>query len=181
MHFVVLSLFGGVYFDVDMMWLDDLYPLASKYEFSYKWSFVDNFNTAIIAFRKNSALAVQVSRRMIELNDYHPMTFGKVLKDIPNAKFYRLSPSVFDPLWLVSDGKESRPTQWKMLTLSDAFKSSSPDIIHQYDGALAYHWHNQWQSEIQAGSYIGRYEAMFDGFLNCTRENNFRELYLNCQ
>ena len=50
---VVLYLFGGVYFDLDVMFLRNLAPLLN-YEFAYRWSYSQNANSALCHFHKGS-------------------------------------------------------------------------------------------------------------------------------
>ena len=50
---VVLYLYGGVYFDLDMMFMRDITPLLD-YQFTYRWSLSIEANTALIHFHKES-------------------------------------------------------------------------------------------------------------------------------
>lgn len=46
-RFFVLDLFGGIYFDGDIIFLKDMRPLAD-FNFAYRWSSIQAYNTAVL-------------------------------------------------------------------------------------------------------------------------------------
>nr|CAG8499369.1 10420_t:CDS:1 [Entrophospora candida] len=117
-RFALLYKYGGIYVDADVLLLRDMRPFYySNFEFSYHWSYKDEYNTAILRLWKNSDTAALVIKgAMINDLDFHPyriknyLSGGKAddsmaLKEA-NKKLYMLPVGLFDPLFLKHDLKQ---------------------------------------------------------------------------
>ncbi|RIA81978.1 hypothetical protein C1645_789226, partial [Glomus cerebriforme] len=116
-RFVVLQRYGGIYVDADVLLLRDLRPFyQTDFEFSYQWSFKEDYNTAVLRLRANSTssrLAIQgaMKNRM----RFHPFSIKRYFtnvenptKDDVNPYIYMLPVPLFDPLWLKRDKKQPK-------------------------------------------------------------------------
>nr|VWO94201.1 TcdA [Ganoderma boninense] len=164
-RFVLCHRYGGVYLDVDMLFLRDWEELWGwSGSFSYRWSHEDRYNTAVLRLRKGSALGTFLLRTALFNNmDFHPTTVSKYLREAHLEKLlYRVPDALFDPAWLNTDNK--KPYPWKTIyfqrdrpaqpffTDFDQFfntppESATPSVIGFdgfFRGAFLYHYHNEW-------------------------------------
>ena len=115
-RFVLCHRYGGVYLDVDMLFLRDWEELWGwSGSFSYRWSHEVRYNTAVLRLRKGSALGTFLLRTALFNNmDFHPTTVSGYLKDARLEKLlYRVPDALFDPAWLNTDNK--KPYPWKTI------------------------------------------------------------------
>ena len=115
-RFVLCHRYGGVYLDVDMLFLRDWEELWGwGGSFSYRWSHEDRYNTAVLRLRKGSALGTFLLRTALFNNlDFHPTTVSRYLKEARLDKLlYRVPDALFDPGWLNTDSK--KPYPWKTI------------------------------------------------------------------
>lgn len=115
-RFVLCHRYGGVYLDVDMLFLRDWEELWGwGGSFSYRWSHEDRYNTAVLRLRKGSALGTFLLRTALFNNlDFHPTTVSRYLKEARLDKLlYRVPDALFDPGWLNTDNK--KPYPWKTI------------------------------------------------------------------
>ena len=61
---IALYKFGGVYFDLDIMFLKDFSSLLRGHEFVYAWEYQPYANSAVIYLRKNSFLTIYLMKKM---------------------------------------------------------------------------------------------------------------------
>ncbi|RIA91352.1 hypothetical protein C1645_767628 [Glomus cerebriforme] len=120
-RFVVLNRYGGMYMDGDVLFLRDMRPLYhSGIDFSYKWSFKTEYNTAVLRLHANGTTSRKIiSQAMKEKMNFHPFQIKKYLladtnlsldspttKSIYNSALYMYSVPLFDPLWLKNDRRQ---------------------------------------------------------------------------
>ncbi|KAI1793848.1 hypothetical protein LXA43DRAFT_971513 [Ganoderma leucocontextum] len=165
-RFVLCHRYGGVYLDVDMLFLRDWEELWGwNGSFSYRWSHEDRYNTAVLRLRKGSALGTFLLRTALFNNmDFHPTTVSRYLKDAHMEKLlYRIPDALFDPAWLNTDNRKLYP--WKKVyfqrdrpaqpffTDFDQFFNTPPEMGATpaaigfdgfFRGAFLYHYHNEW-------------------------------------
>ncbi|TBU45217.1 hypothetical protein BD309DRAFT_956637 [Dichomitus squalens] len=165
-RFVLCHRFGGVYLDVDMLFLRDWEELWGwSGSFSYRWSHEDRYNTAVLRLRKGSALGTFLLRTALHNGmDFHPTTVSRYLKEAHMEKLlYRVPDALFDPAWLNTDNQTPYP--WKKVYLQrdrpaqpfftdfDQFFNTPPEMgatpaVIGFDGffrgAFLYHYHNEW-------------------------------------
>nr|CAG8435254.1 9018_t:CDS:1 [Entrophospora candida] len=204
-RFVVLYKYGGMYVDADVLLLRDMRPFYhSNFEFSYRWSYLDDYNTAVLRLWKNSATAIAVIKGAMKNHlDFHPFRAKKYLlnddtttKEL-NEKLYMLPVGLFDPLWLRNDGRQNSSLSPNLNRLDQAFEADfvedefpgvnltekvSPLSLRKMEnffrGSYAYHWHNHWSTVIEPSSWIGVIQTACDQFIEGKRRNLYNEVIL---
>lgn len=175
-RFVVLYKYGGIYIDMDVMFLRDMNTLLRNKlfqgEFCYHWASHRFGNSAILRLRQHSETAHKLLTRCSEANSCHP---EKVLrfKDNTDLDLLVLPCPFFDPLWLHHDRRDNykgAPFQGFMnfFRKFDGKFRRKPTIRSYRDffpGAFTYHWHNYWKAHEYKDSYFGRFNREFDNIL----------------
>lgn len=105
-RFVVLHLYGGAYFDMDVVMLRDMRPLTigDGHSFAERWgghSSPGDYNTAIMSLTANSSLSSYLLRGGVRMGlNFHPRVIGVMaVKDHRNREFHMLETAAFDPIW----------------------------------------------------------------------------------
>ncbi|PBP27765.1 glycosyltransferase family 32 protein, partial [Diplocarpon rosae] len=105
-RFVVLHLYGGVYFDMDVIMLRDMRPLliGDEHSFAERWGghpSPGDYNTAIMSLSANSSLSSYLLRGGVRMGlNFHPRVIGVMaVKDQRNREFHMLETAAFDPIW----------------------------------------------------------------------------------
>ncbi|GBB91893.1 hypothetical protein RclHR1_19300003 [Rhizophagus clarus] len=203
-RFVILQRYGGIYVDADVLLLRDLSPFYhTNFEFSYQWSFKEDYNTAVLRLRQNST----TTRMIIEgaMNNrmrFHPFSIKHYLnnlenptKDDVNPYLYMLPVPLFDPLWLKRDKRQRNSTLTPNINVwydvfnpglsPNEFVNVDPEdatpLLRKVDGffpgAFTYHWHNNWRTEIFPTSWMGILQSAYDEFLSGQQPNIYNEYY----
>lgn len=209
-RFLVLYRYGGIYFDADVLMLRGLEPFGSMdfiYEWSFLHN---RPNTAVTGLQKGSHLALDVIERALNrsigtkdgrLNfdvqaftqHFHPHNvFKGVAADLLQS-LRTLPCAVFDPLWVTADsllvGKypSNNITQLHNLrTFKEAFQHPAPylqlpqDITDIFQGAFAYHWHNNWHAPLVGTSVMGQLATAYTAFLQGQRPNAAGLMFKPC-
>lgn len=151
----VLNKFGGIWFDLDILFLRDLGGLISKGEFVYAWEKQNFANNAVIYLKKGSSVNEYLASKVVKKHSTQPWClFAYSDKKLADITVY---PSdLFDPLWL-GDQEFYGIHNW------DEFFTASPvgNSATLFPGAVAYHWHNRWKSEVEENSYFDRIEKEY--------------------
>lgn len=105
-RFVVLHLYGGAYFDMDVVMLRDMRPLVIGNEqgFAERWgahSTPGDYNTAVMSLKANSSLSSYLLRGGVRMGlNFHPRIIGVMaVKDGRNHEFHMLETAAFDAIW----------------------------------------------------------------------------------
>lgn len=105
-RFIVLHLYGGAYFDMDIMLLRDLRPLLlpPDHSFAERWavhSHPGDYNTAVMSLNANSSISSYLVRGGIRMGlNFHPRIIGRMAwKDGRNEEFTMFETGLFDPIW----------------------------------------------------------------------------------
>ena len=105
-RFVVLHMYGGAYFDMDVVMLRDMRPLliGDEHSFAERWgghSSPGDYNTAIMSLTANSSLSSYLVRGGVRMGlNFHPRVIGVMaVKDRRNKEFQMLETAAFDPIW----------------------------------------------------------------------------------
>jgi hypothetical protein len=105
-RFVVLHLYGGAYFDMDVVMLRDMRPLliGRNHTFAERWAAhprPGEYNTAIMSLTANSSLSSYLLRGGVRMGlNFHPRVVGRMaVKDKRNKELQMLETAVFDPIW----------------------------------------------------------------------------------
>jgi hypothetical protein len=105
-RFVVLHIYGGAYFDMDIVMLRDMRPLliGEEHGFAERWgghSSPGDYNTAVMSLTANSSLSSYLLRGGVRMGlNFHPRVIGVMaVKDRRNHEFHMLETAAFDPIW----------------------------------------------------------------------------------
>ncbi|KII93859.1 hypothetical protein PLICRDRAFT_171565 [Plicaturopsis crispa FD-325 SS-3] len=187
-RFVLCHRFGGIYLDADTIFLRDWEELWGwKGAFAYRWSRLENYNTAVLRMNKGSALGTFLFRTALKNGlDFHPMSVSRYTKDAHiEGLLLRLPDALFDSAWLNTEYfQRDRPPQPYFYEFSDFFdtpvqNSAAPQALGFdgfFKGAYSYHFHNFWWKPFDPsrnwpdlgprflnGERIGRAAAGVDG------------------
>lgn len=155
-RFVVLDILPGIYTDGDVIYLKDM-SLLWFYNFAYRWSFTNDYNTAIMGLNKdmNNSIKSLYSYIINECNSiekcislFHPISITDILNKLnKKTALVKMNSLLFDPSWLCNDGliKKFYPTQVckflefneKVLVNVTHFEPS----VYFYNGPFTYHMH----------------------------------------
>ena len=150
---LVLHNHGGVHVDMDVVLLRGLGPLLDQ-EFIYQWDdFDDEYNGAIMHVHRGSAFARELIAGVLDIpagtSNWGRANFRRAFdRGVTTTVF----PSpFFDTDWQAEPQFEKR------------FKpfAKTPNI-DLYEGAFAWHWHNQWDEPIETGSKFQLFEARIE-------------------
>jgi Glycosyltransferase sugar-binding region containing DXD motif len=147
---LVLHNYGGVYADMDTVLLRSLGVFLDQ-EFVYQWDkYDDMYAPALMRLRQRSEFAQELVRGVLEL-PAGKYNWGRenVKRAIHRGRAITVFPSPFFN------------TEWQADPEFKPFRST-PASANMYDGAFAWHWHNQWDAEIEDGSKFQRLEALMD-------------------
>ena len=167
-RFLILYKYGGLYFDLDIMFLRDMRQLFEN-EFCYAWEQQCFANSAILFLNKQSLLATEILKKCRLKHRFVPWIIlnysDKKLKDMT------VYPSAyFDPIWQEDKNKIYKLT---IETFDDFFREFDTTfkkrIISYKDffpGCYTYHWHNRWNAEEFEDSYFGLFDNEFTNIFN---------------
>lgn len=159
-RFILCHRYGGIYVDADTIFLRDWEELWGwKGAFAYRWSYHDDYNTAVLRLRKGSALGHFLLRSAVKNGfDFHPFEISKYLKEARlNNLLTRLPDAMFDPAWLNMEGyQRERPPQPFFTAFVEFFvtplvDSGAPQALGFrgfFPGAYSYHFHNSWWTPV---------------------------------
>ncbi|MEW9668169.1 glycosyltransferase [Ammoniphilus sp. 3BR4] len=173
-RFVALYKYGGIYIDMDIMFLRDMSRLIRNFhsEFCYQWSSQPFANSAVLKLRQHSKNAQKLLTRCIRVKSCHPRKVLRLDYNI-DLDLLVLPCPFFDPLWPHHD-REDKYKAAPFQRFEDFFrkfdkKFQRKPTIHSYrdffPGAFAYHWHNVWDAHEHKNSYFGFFDQEFDSIL----------------
>jgi hypothetical protein len=175
---LLLYRYGGVYADMDTMFLRDTSTLLGERlghaEFCYQWSTVPVANTAVLRLHRGSETARALLERCAERGGARPHDLFRFDDEAFRELDLLVLPcAFFDPAWMHVDGKDRlrgapfsrfedffRPFDWRFRP-----RRSIRSFRDFFPGAFTYHWHNQWTLPEVERSYFGRFERELDRLL----------------
>ncbi|KAH8722932.1 hypothetical protein GQ44DRAFT_711090 [Phaeosphaeriaceae sp. PMI808] len=105
-RFIVLHIYGGAYFDMDVLMLRDMRPLLlpKEHAFAERWAahpHPGEYNTAIMSLSPNSSLSSYLLFGGIRMGvNFHPRVLGRMAwKDGRDLEFKMFETAAFDPIW----------------------------------------------------------------------------------
>jgi hypothetical protein len=169
-RYLVLFKYGGVYFDLDVLFLRNMLPLLNR-EFCYAWENQPFANNAILCLKRQSALAQHIMEKCRQKK----VALSWIIFDYAdlNMKDMLVYPcAFFDLLWQKQvkedDRLPFRSFDCFFRPFDSDFKKS--DEINSYKdfltGCYAYHWHNLWSAEEVKNSYFGLFDNEFSAMLS---------------
>src|ERR1700680_4722187 len=103
LRLLALAQYGGVYFDLDVLFLKDLRALCTQ-EFFSQWSNRPFGNNALMSFRSNSPNIRDLIERSIKLNTARPGFLFRFSEMAGLPEPACVFPSfLFDPVWIAHD------------------------------------------------------------------------------
>jgi hypothetical protein len=156
LRLLALWKYGGVYTDLDILFLRDIRPLLAV-ELCYRWSFHSWANNAIFHFRRGSPALEALIERCIRIGSARSRRSMALedLRELPGA--LHLFPAfVFDPAWIAVDsGTADNP----YINSFDEFFDSTvaADLNRFFPESYAYHWHNRWTKPIVRATVAGQF------------------------
>lgn len=166
--------YGGIYFDLDVLFLRDLRPLTNV-EFVYRWSNQPYGNSAVMHYRPQSPTIAALIRRGCALGTcYAPRLYQFDAINPLVTDLYVLPAFVFDPAWIAHDTQV--PINAYSTNVTDFFLRQDPVTLETfYPSAYAYHWHNGWKRPITDGSIAGQlYREVCDRLAQATARQPVR-------
>jgi hypothetical protein len=144
-RFIVLHIYGGAYFDMDVLMLRDMRPLLlpKEHAFAERWAahpHPGDYNTAIMSLSANSSLSSYLLFGGIRMGvNFHPRVLGRMAwKDGRDQEFKMFETAAFDPIWTEFNwDREGRCTVPCLRDYSAVFKGKAgaiKDEWESYDG-----------------------------------------------
>ena len=130
-RFIVLYLYGGVWFDMDVLFLRNLDSIKLK-RFVSQWGTDECGNAAILKLEKGHNLNTKIILSFEK--PFHPLTS---LKENNDLDLTILPSTLFDILWR----PKSQIPNLQFNDLDDFFKLEKFDLPKEI---YSYHWHNRW-------------------------------------
>ena len=155
---LVLYKYGGLYFDLDICFLDDVLCLCGTQDWCYAWEKQAYANNALLYFPKGTETSL-IKYLLYKAQRKAPMPWAILNysdKKLRNMIVYPYQ--IFDPAWL-NDKNEATHEFF------DQFFRESASSDEFYPGAIAYHWHNRWGLEIDEDSQFARLERRYRAIL----------------
>jgi hypothetical protein len=180
---VLLYSYGGIWFDIDTIFLRDLRPMFNFSSFAYRAGHGLLLNNAVIKLAQREVLARHIIAVAIEQRDPRPdaisysvigVDFGKGLPGYNGTQgFFSISQTLFDFMWLRFVNEH----------VNNRFATVHPEFDHHWNsffaaptnstnrtgpflpGSYSYHWHNRYAAGIgPPGSWAAvlhaRYKVM---------------------
>ena len=165
---IELYKYGGLYFDLDTLFLKDITPLITKYgEFGYPWiTRRGKINNAFLHFKKQSAAITDIliragqERKATGLHGFTGFLIEHKPKDM-NLVPYKL----IDFCWKDKTLCPHFDFSWFFKPLEKGSKRER-NALEGFNSSFVYHWHNCWGAQIVDGSPFEQYEREFDAALN---------------
>ena len=164
---IALHKWGGLYFDLDVMFCRDFSDLLKRGEFTYAWEKQPFANTAILYLNKQSYLSemiINIVRKKLSSQPW--VVFRYEIKELSKMIIYPCA--MFDPLWNgYCEGMPIKRFDEFFREFDCEFKRMESIKSHKdfFPGIYAYHWHNCWDYPEKNNSYFGIFEEEFNSIL----------------
>jgi len=170
-RYLILNKYGGLYFDLDVLFLKDLGGLLNT-EFCYAWENQPYANSAILNLKKKSNISNYLLKKSLIIKNVLPWNIldytDTDLKDL-----YLLPSAFFDAIWLdwLGNAPENVPFYGFggfFMPFSDIYKNRLNISSYKefFPGCYTFHWHNQWNTIETENSFFGIFEKEFNALLN---------------
>ena len=153
---------GIIYFDLDILFLRDFSNTLNN-SFCYQWEKQPYTNTAILFF--DNKKIIEQTNILIKK---HQTVLPWIIFNYSNEEMKDLMVlpcAYFDPIWNITDKTKYN---YPIYSFNDFFKNYSGNISSYkefFTGCYAYHWHNQWNTEIEKNSLFYRFNEEFNNIL----------------
>jgi hypothetical protein len=164
----VLYKYGGLYFDLDVMFLKNLGALLNT-EFCYAWEAQKYANSAVLNIKCKSDVSTYMLLKSIQKGSALPWEIFQYA-DLQLKNLYVLPSAFFDPVWqgLVEEEHPFTDFSKFFIPFNDDFpnKFNISSYKEFFPGCYAYHWHNQWDVTEYDNSFFGIFNKEFNKLLN---------------
>jgi len=165
-RFVVPHNYGGVYSDMDVIFLRDMKPILDQ-EYAYMWGSEMDFEefgpcAAFMAFLKESEL-VKLCLDEISKTEIHPMSTcldHALLAKVYKKRKFTVFPSVFfDTEWQINSKHPGLGDK-----IQDGWFQMNDYSHYVFPEAFAWHWHNtsMKNKDIHPQSKFGKLQSLID-------------------
>ncbi|KAL5117312.1 hypothetical protein ACEQ8H_004757 [Pleosporales sp. CAS-2024a] len=143
-RFIVLHIYGGAYYDMDVLMLRDMRPLLlpKDHAFAERWGahpHPGDYNTAIMSLSANSSLSSYLLFGGIRMGvNFHPRVLGRMAwKDGRDQEFKMFETAAFDPIWTEFNwDREGRCTVPCLRDYSAVFRGKAGAIKDEWESYL---------------------------------------------
>ena len=175
---VILYNYGGVYVDMDTMFLRDMNSLLRNKlfdrEFCYRWSAHQSYgNSAVLRIHQKSEVGFKLLVRCREVGSCHPRIVLR-FEDNTDLDLTVLPCVFFDPLWPHHDHKDKYNSA-PFNRFDDFFRKFDWNFTQNrnlrsyrdfFPGAFTYQWHNFWNAREYSESYFGVFNRELNNILH---------------
>jgi hypothetical protein len=153
--------YGGVYFDMDVLFLKNLRPLLGV-EFFAQWSNRPYGNNAVMHFRRESANVRSLAARGVALASFRSPHVLRLSDSAAWPAPVVMFPTfLFSPAWIAHD--TGRPINSYCNRFDDFFESDARVTLGRFfQGAYTYHWHNGWNRPLKHRTIVGQLYRQVD-------------------
>jgi len=135
-RFVILQVYGGLWFDLDILFLRNLNSIKIK-RYVSQWGTNNCGNAAILRLEKGHNLINYIN------NNYDQPFYPTTTFKLENKLDITILPSTFfDILWRPN---EQIPSHIQFKTFDDFFNVKELNLPNEI---YTYHWHNRWNNNI---------------------------------
>ena len=154
--------YGGLYFDLDVLFLKDFSDLLEN-SFCYQWEKQPYANTAVLFFKDKEI----INKCLPYIDKYNTVVPWKIFnfsnKDV--SEIIVLPCAFFDPIWNITNINNYDYPITKFEDLFTEYKNKPISYKEFFKGVYAYHWHNQWNSKIEKNSLFNMFNNEFSEIL----------------
>jgi Glycosyltransferase sugar-binding region containing DXD motif len=147
---LILYKYGGLYFDLDTLWLRPLsllFGAIGNVEFAYRWGIEPYCNSAVMCLRAGGENASKLIQRVAVAGNAIPWELYRLDNDLDMLAL--LAPT-FDPYWTVPH----------LIRLEDTFRESTDaeidGMLARINGSFAHHWHGLWGEAVSENCLANR-------------------------
>lgn len=167
---LMMHKYGGLYFDMDILFLRDLQTLFWGQEFVYAWEKQPYANSALMYFRKGSYITEHIVQKAVKRQSCLPWVLFRYGDKI--MRYLRVYPcSFFDPLWMgYAEGMPLTRFEDLFCDMDKVICQHVNSFKDFFPGSYTFHWHNLWNREIHENSYISLFEREYDQIIGMWAE-----------
>lgn len=158
--------YGGLYFDLDILFLKDFSDLL-KNSFCYQWEKQPYANTAILFF-KDKELINKIPHYIEKYNAVVPWAIFNY-SNVGLSEMTILPCAFFDPIWNITNINNYDYPITKFEDLFAEYKNKIISYKEFFMGVYAYHWHNQWNKKTDKNSLFNIFNNEFSEILKIKR------------
>lgn len=158
--------YGGLYFDLDILFLKDFSDLL-KNSFCYQWEKQPYANTAILFF-KDKEIINKIPHYIEKYNAVVPWAIFNY-SNVGLSEMTILPCAFFDPIWNITNINNYDYPITKFEDLFAEYKNKIISYKEFFKGVYAYHWHNQWNKKTDKNSLFNIFNNEFSEILKIKR------------